>query len=318
MESLTPHLSIIIPVLNEEFNLEPLTKRVKEVLDPMNFEYEVIFIDDGSTDNTLSAIKQHQENDNRFKGVSLKRNFGKSEAYMVGFEIAKGDYIATMDGDMQDDPEDILKLLEEVKKGSDLVIGWKKTGKSSRSTFFLSRLFNSGIRWITGSTLHDLNCPLRVMKKEVAKSLDIYASLHRYIPILVASQGFKVSETIVGNYERLHGKSNYKFSKYLESLFDLMTVLFVTFYRRKPLQFLGPIGLSSFILGFGIDAYYCFLGLTGIERMRNNIPSLLLGIALIMIGVQIILTGLMGEMITRELNADKKHHTRSIREIVGI
>src|SRR5205823_716490 len=146
----------------------------------------------------------------------------------------------------------------------------------------------------------------------------IYASLHRYIPLLVGSLGFRIGERPVANYERLHGQSNYKWTKYIESIFDLMTVLFVTYYRKKPLQFLGPIGLFSFGLGFVIDFYYLFLGLTNIEPMRNNIPSLLLGIALIMIGVQIMLTGLMGEMISRELGHAQRQTQRLIKSTVGL
>ena len=311
-------LSIVIPIYNEAGNLVPLINKIKKNLDPVDFQYEVLFVNDGSTDDTSARLQEIHQDDDRFKMICLKRNCGKSEAYMAGFEFASGELVATMDGDMQDDPADLLLLIEEVRGGTDLVIGWKKTGKSSKITFLLSKLFNKAIQFLVKTRLHDLNCPLRVMTQEVAKSLYIYSSLHRYIPILVASQGYQVSEIIVANYERLHGVSRYSYFKYFESLFDLMTVLFVTYYRKRPLQFLGPIGLLSFFIGFSIDAYYCFLGLTGIERMRNNIPSLMLGLTLIMIGVQIILTGLIGEMLSREIGAANPQKQSSVKFTIGL
>ena len=307
-------LSIIIPVYNETDNIKPVVSSIKEDLDKSGLCYEVLFIDDGSHDGTFSTIQKIHTKDHRFKAVQLKNNFGKSEAYMVGFEMASGDLVATMDGDLQDDPADLFKLIDEVRKGVDLVIGWKKTGKSSIVPFYLSKLFNFAIRILTKSTLHDLNCPLRVMTRDVAKNLDIYASLHRYIPILAASQGCTVNEVVVSNKKRLHGSSRYGYFKYFESFFDIMTVLFVTYYRKRPLQFLGPIGLISLIIGIWIDAYYFFLGMLGIDKMRNNIPSLLLGLTLIMIGMQIILSGLIGEMISRELRKEKKQYESMIKQ----
>lgn len=311
-------ISIIVPVYNESGNIEPLVAAITERFDASGMAFEVLFVDDGSRDNTFDALRKVNERDGRFKAIRLKRNFGKSEAYMAGFGMAVGDLVATMDGDMQDDPSDLFKLIDEVRSGVDMAIGWKTTGKSSTAKFYLSRFFNRLIRFMTGTRLHDLNCPLRVMTRSVAKSLYIYASLHRYIPILAASQGYWVGEVPVANRERLHGSSSYSYSKYFESFFDLMTVLFVTSYRKRPLHFLGPIGMGSFLLGVGIDAYYMYLGLAGIDKMRNNIPSLLLGLALIMIGVQIVLSGLVGEMISRELGAGQKHHEHSIRTTIGL
>ncbi|MBF0279651.1 MAG: glycosyltransferase [SAR324 cluster bacterium] len=311
-------LSIIIPIYNEAANLAPLISNIRNSLNKTDLQYEVLFVNDGSTDDTSDRLQEIHQEDNRFKMICLKRNYGKSEAYMAGFKFAQGELIATMDGDMQDDPDDIILLIEEVRRGTDLAIGWKKTGKSSKMKFFLSKLFNKAITFLVKTPLHDLNCPLRVMKQEVAKSLYIYSSLHRYIPILVASQGYRVNEVIVANHERLHGVSRYSYFKYFESLFDLMTVLFVTYYRKRPLQFLGPIGLLAFLIGFSIDGYYSILGITGIERMRNNIPSLMLGLTLIMIGVQIILTGLIGEMLSREIGASNPDQISSVKFTVGI
>lgn len=311
-------LSIIIPVYNESAHLNPLSNKIKECLDSSKIQYEVLFVDDGSTDDSISQIQEIQETDPRFKMICLKRNLGKSEAYMAGFAYASGEMVATMDGDMQDDPSDLLKLVEQVQNGYDMAIGWKKTGKSSRGTFFLSKLFNKGINALLKTSLHDLNCPLRVMTAEVAKGLHIYSSLHRYIPIFVASEGYKVTEVPVGNYERMHGTSRYSYAKYFESFFDLMTVVFITVFRKRPLQFLGPIGMFSFSVGFAIDAYYCFLGLTGIERMKFNIPSLMLGLTLIMIGVQIVLTGLIGEMLSREIQSSNPNPEASVKTTIGI
>ncbi|MBF0287937.1 MAG: glycosyltransferase family 2 protein [SAR324 cluster bacterium] len=315
---MTTQLSIVIPVYNEARNLKPLVSTIKESLDPASLQYEVLFVDDGSTDDSAACLQKIHQHDSRFKMICLNKNFGKSEAYMAGFKLASGSLVATMDGDLQDDPADLLQLIEEVHRGSDLAIGWKKTGKSSKGTFLLSKLFNKCIRSLVKSPLHDLNCPLRVMTQDVAKRLYIYSSLHRYIPILVASLGYRINEVEVSNHKRLHGVSRYGYSKYLESFFDLMTVLFVTYFRKRPLQFLGPIGLIAFLIGFTIDGYYCFLGLTGIERMRNNIPSLVLGLTLIMIGVQIVLTGLIGEMLSREIGAMNPQSQTSIKSTIGL
>lgn len=315
LESL--ELSIVVPVYNEAPNIPPLVEKIKESLDPQQFPYEVLFVDDGSSDDSVAQLEKINQVDGRFKMVCLKRNLGKSEAYMAGFKMASGNFVATMDGDMQDDPQDVLKLMEALKDGVDMAIGWKQTGKSSKSTHLLSKLFNKGINMLIKNSLHDLNCPLRVMTQEVAKELHIYSSLHRYIPVFVASQGYKVIEVPVANHERLHGSSNYSYGKYVESLFDLMTVMFVTVFRKRPLQFLGPIGMLCFLIGFSIDAYYCFLGLTGIERMKNNIPSLMLGLTLIMIGVQIVLSGLIGEMLSREINTMNPEAQSSIKTTIG-
>lgn len=311
-------LSIVIPAFNEEKNLGPLTEKIKSKLDPHGLSYEVIYVDDGSSDQTFKVIEELHQADERFRGVRLKRNFGKSEAYMVGFEMASGELVATMDGDLQDDPEDLLKLKAEVEAGTDMVIGWKSSGKSSPSTFIFSKLFNGLIRSFTGSKVHDLNCPIRVMRKEVAEDIEIHAALHRYIPILAAKKGYSVKEVKVSNLERLHGTSNYSYWKYIESFFDLLTVLFVTNYKNRPLQFLGPIGFASMTIGFFIDLYFLILEILEKESLRHNIPSLLLGLFLFMMGLQIVLTGLIGEMMSSELNSGRKRYKKSAKTLIGL
>jgi glycosyltransferase involved in cell wall biosynthesis len=318
MNTANVDLSIVIPLHDEAENLPALTARLDEVMEAAPFSYEVLFVDDGSHDATWPMLVAEHARQPRHKALRLRRNMGKAAAYMAGFARVSGTQVATMDGDMQDDPADLLRLREALGGEYDMAIGWKQSGKSSRSTFHLSRLFNGLIRWVAGVKFHDINCPLRVMSREVADAIDIYASLHRYIPILATSDGYRVTEVTVTNRARLHGRSRYGYRKYFESLFDIMTVLFVTRFRRRPLQLLGPIGLASLLLGLGIDFYYMMLGLTGIDKMRNNIPSLLLGISLIMIGIQIILTGLLGEMISRELHADRKVALQMVGETVGL
>ena len=286
-------LSLIIPVYNEQDNVLPLYNKLKAVLE---YDHELIFIDDGSKDNTYEILKNIQKKDSKLKIIRFRNNFGKSEALSKGFKHAKGDIIITMDGDLQDDPEEIPRFTEKIKEGYDLVVGWKYKRQDPLSKTIPSKFFNFLIKVLTGVKIHDSNCCFKAYKKEVVKNLKIYGELHRYIPSLVNWKGFKVTEIKVKHHKRLHGKSKYGFSRLLKGFLDLLTIKFLIKYSKKPLHFFGSIGIISFLLGALISVYLVY------EKYFLNInigsrPMLILGVLLLIIGVQFICLGLLGEMI---------------------
>jgi len=286
-------LSLIIPVYNEQDNVLPLYNKLKAVLE---YDHELIFIDDGSKDNTYEILKNIQKKDSKLKIIRFRNNFGKSEALSKGFKHAKGDIIITMDGDLQDDPEEIPRFIEKIKEDYDLVVGWKYKRQDPLSKTIPSKFFNFLIKVLTGVKIHDSNCCFKAYKKEVVKNLKIYGELHRYIPSLVNWKGFKVTEIKVKHHKRLHGKSKYGFSRLLKGFLDLLTIKFLIKYSKKPLHFFGSIGIISFFLGALISVYLVY------EKYFLNInigsrPMLILGVLLLIIGVQFICLGLLGEMI---------------------
>ena len=286
-------LSLIIPVYNEQDNVLPLYNKLKAVLE---YDHELIFIDDGSKDNTYEILKNIQKKDSKLKIIRFRNNFGKSEALSKGFKHAKGDIIITMDGDLQDDPEEIPRFIEKIKEDYDLVVGWKYKRQDPLSKTIPSKFFNFLIKVLTGVKIHDSNCCFKAYKKEVVKNLKIYGELHRYIPSLVNWKGFKVTEIKVKHHKRLHGKSKYGFSRLLKGFLDLLTIKFLIKYSKKPLHFFGSIGIISFLLGALISVYLVY------EKYFLNInigsrPMLILGVLLLIIGVQFICLGLLGEMI---------------------
>lgn len=293
-------VSIVIPMLNEEESIPELYENLTSVMNNTGRSYEIIFIDDGSNDNTFKKLselfildKQH------IRVIKFRRNYGKASAYSAGFDIAKGDIVITMDGDLQDDPNDIPKFIAEIEKGYDLVNGWKYTGKSSKSTFILSKLFNKLILFFSGVKIHDLNCPFKAYRIEVAKKINIYSDLYRYIPIIVHNDGYKVSEIKINNLPRKYGKSKYSYSKYMRSLFDFITVSFLTKYLKRPLHFFGKIGLMSLIFGVFIDLYVTLRWIFEHISIDDMIPTLLLGVLFVILSGQFFSVGLIGEMQIR-------------------
>jgi glycosyltransferase involved in cell wall biosynthesis len=288
-------LSIVIPILNEEASVEELSRRVMETLKPLNLDYEVLFVDDGSTDGTLSRIRGLNQKDPRIKALSFNRNFGKAYAYSAGFDEAGGKVVVTMDGDLQDAPEEIPAFLEKLREGYDLVTGWKFQGKGRASRALPSRLFN----WVTAPSMrvrvHDSNCPFKAYRREVVKSLRIYGELYRFIPALAYWKGFRVTEIKVGNYPRKHGRSKYGMERFFKGFLDFMTVLFLTRYVRRPLHFFGLFGLLTLGVGFAMDLWITVAGIWA-GRVGHQ-ALLLLGLVLILLGTQFIFTGLLGEMV---------------------
>ncbi len=309
-------ISIVIPLYNEEENVRELYGSLKPVLESLRSEYEIIFIDDGSTDNTLSLLQEIQTADDAVIVLSLRRNFGQTAAFAAGFDYSRGDIIVTMDGDLQNDPKDIPKLLE-LMKDNDLVSGWRKIRKDP----FLSRrlpsiLANSLISKVTGVNLHDYGCSLKAYRREVIKNLKLYGEMHRFIPAVASWYGVRIAEVETTHHPRLRGKSKYGISRTMKVVLDLITVKFLQSFSTKPLQFFGPIGLLSGALGFLISLY---LSIDKIFSGRDigGRPLLLLGALLIIVGIQFIGMGLLGEMMVRVYHETQKKPIYVIKKVIG-
>jgi glycosyltransferase involved in cell wall biosynthesis len=309
-------ISIVIPVYNEEENIQILHEKLKKVLDSLNKEYEILFIDDGSTDKTLSILEEIQARDKNMLVLSLRRNFGQTAAFAAGFDFARGDVIITMDGDLQNDPADIPKLLEFIKD-NDLVSGWRKQRKDPFLTRRLpSRIANWLISNVTGVKLHDYGCSLKAYRRDVIKNLKLYGEMHRFIPAVASWYGVRLAEVETVHYPRLRGRSKYGISRTIKVVLDLITVKFLQSFSTKPIQFFGPIGVMSGILGFMVSLYLTidkiFFG-----RDIGGRPLLLLGALLIIVGIQLIGMGLLGEMIVRVYHESQKKPIYAIKKILG-
>jgi glycosyltransferase involved in cell wall biosynthesis len=306
-----PHISIVIPLLNEEESLRELFSLINETMQKIKKSYEIIFVDDGSTDTSFEVITAlHTQYPSIIKAIRFRRNFGKSAALSAGFKEAQGEYIITMDADLQDDPNEIPSLIETLGDSYDLVSGWKKKRHDSIIFTLPSQIANTITSKMTGLRIHDLNCGLKAYRKIVAKELKIYGDLYRYIPILAHQAGFRVGEKIVQHHSRKYGHSKYTVGKFYRGFLDLLTILFTAKYIRRPLHLFGVWGIVSFFIGAAIDGYLSlewFLGLTSI----SNRPLFLVGFLFIIIGVQFVSLGLLGEMISRH---ERNEETFSIRE----
>ncbi len=290
-------ISVVIPLYNEEQSLRELYDQLRDALQRSG-RYEIIFVDDGSTDGSMRVLHDLRNRDKRVKIVSFRRNFGKSAALSVGFKHAKGEYIITMDADLQDDPAEIPALINELKKGFDLVSGWKKKRYDPITKTLPSKFFNFVTSVLTDINLHDFNCGLKAYRKDVVKSIKVYGELHRYIPVLAHWQGFKVTEIPVQHRSRKYGKTKFGMGRFWKGFLDLLTVLFTTRYLRRPLHFFGLWGSGSAFAGFIICFYLVLLKFVDGMPLGNR-PLFLGGILLIIVGVQLISLGLLGEMIAK-------------------
>jgi len=290
-------VSVLVPVKDEEATIQELATRVTAVLDRLGRSFEIIFVDDGSSDGTVKRIREAHTADRRVKLVRLRRNFGKAAALSAGFDQSRGRIILTMDGDLQDDPDEIPRFLEALEeKDLDLVSGWKHQRRDPASKRLPSLLFNWVTRRIAGVDLHDFNCGFKAYRREVLEQIAVYGELHRYIPVLASRRGFTVGEIPVQHHPRRHGVSKYGWDRLYKGLLDLITVLFITRYTRRPLHLFGAFGLLFLSAGFGINLYLAILWMGG-EYLSNR-PLLLFGILLMLLGFQTLTTGLLGEMIT--------------------
>lgn len=293
-----PHISFIIPVCNEADTLKTLYEHVVSVLKTQQIEtYRVIFIDDGSTDQSwkrLEALKA--KHSDHITAIRFRRNYGKAAALSAGFEIAEGDLVITMDADLQDDPEEIPLFLDKLNEGYDCVSGWKQFRKDPIGKTLPSRLFNWATRAASGVQLHDFNCGFKGYQIEAIKQLDIYGELHRYIPVLLAAEGFSIEEVPVRHHRRTHGVSKYGWKRLFKGAIDLITVIVLTRYLKRPGHFFGGLGMVSGFTGFMILSWLSIEKII-FQASIGNRPMLLLGVLLMLLGVQLISTGLIGELI---------------------
>ncbi|TAL13845.1 glycosyltransferase [Patescibacteria group bacterium] len=292
--------SVVVPAFNEEGSVEELCGEVSAVLNEVGGEYEIIFVDDGSTDSTPEVLRRLSLGNDSIRNIRFIRNFGKSAAYSAGFDAARGQIIITLDADLQDDPHEIPAFLAKLEEGFDLVGGWKIGRLENEPLKTLpSKIFNGLTHSIFGLKLRDINCGFRVMRKGVAKSLNLYGDLYRFIPILAHVQGYKVTEAGYHHRKRKHGKSKYGAKRFWTGLLDLLTVSFVTTYaQQRPLHFFGTVGLVPVLLGFLLEAYVLADRLFFGGNLQSHIAAIVVGVMLILIGFQCIITGLVGEMLT--------------------
>ncbi|MFO7448122.1 MAG: glycosyltransferase family 2 protein [Ignavibacteriaceae bacterium] len=298
-------LSIVVPLFDEEESLIPLANEIKKSLKLINISYEVIFVDDGSSDNSLKIIKSIANQDKRFKYLSFQKNYGKSAALQVGFRAAEGDVIVTMDADLQDDPNEISNLLKKLDEGYDLVSGWKKKRYDPFIKKHTSKFFNFVTSLMSGIKIHDFNCGLKAYRKEVTESMKVYGELHRYLPVLADWNGFKVSEVVVQHHARRYGTTKFGLSRFFKGFIDLVTVIFSTRYIKRPMHFFGFFGAISFLVGLIVNGYLTYEWITGMPL--SNRPMLFLGMLLIIVGVQFFSVGLLGEMIVHNFMNEKEY-----------
>ncbi|PIQ85335.1 MAG: glycosyltransferase [Candidatus Omnitrophica bacterium CG11_big_fil_rev_8_21_14_0_20_45_26] len=290
-------LSIVIPVYNEAASLAELHAELSETLRDLNVLYEIIFVDDGSTDNSMAQFKKLQMQDPHVKWVKFRSRFGKSAALAAGFKMTKGSAVLTLDGDLQDNPSEIPRFLERLQEGFDVVSGWKHKRKDPLSRRILSRIYNGVTAIMSGIKLHDFNCGMKAYRREVLQEIHLYGELHRYIPILAAWRGFRITEQRVIHRPRKYGKSKYGVSRLMSGCLDLFTVVFLTKFTKKPSHFFGTIGIFLTLSGFVIDCYILYLRLLH-GNIQNRYPLLFLGVLLTIVGIQFFSTGLIAEMIT--------------------
>jgi len=303
------NISIIIPVYNEELSIKPLYFEIKkDVIQDFN-EYEIIFVNDGSTDQSINVINEILADDCKVILIDLNRNYGKSDALNEAFKLAQYDYIVTLDSDLQDDPNEIKKLVDMLDNNWDCVSGWKKHRKDPLSKTIPSFFFNKFINFFSGLKLHDLNCGIKAYRKNAIKTLNIYGGLHRYIPLLLINNGYKVTECVVNHRSRVHGKSKYGKSRFFHGIFDFLTISFLNKYFNRPMYFFGTIGLLLSIIGLIINIYLTILWFNG--SAIGNRPLFFLGILLIVVGIQSLSIGLIGELIVNR-TGDKNNKIKKI------
>jgi glycosyltransferase involved in cell wall biosynthesis len=288
---------VVIPVFNERESVRPLADELLTVLRGLGRRTEVVFVDDGSTDGTSEILADLASREPEITTVRLRRNFGKAAALMAGFREARGDAIVTIDGDLQDDPAEIPRLLAELEAGADLVSGWKRDRQDPFGKRAASKVFNTVTAKMSGVDLHDLNCGFKAYRAEVVESLSLTGDQYRYIPVLAADEGFRVTELAVNHRARRYGRSKYGFERYLRGLLDLLTILFIGRFRQRPMHLFGGVGMLFIASGVVICLYLAVLKIFG-EAIGGR-PLLLLGVLLIVVGVQLFTIGLVSEMVQR-------------------
>lgn len=295
---MTPIYSLVIPVYNEETSLPILWNEIVVIMKKINKPFEAIFVNDGSNDSSLSELEKLQDTyPDLIKIFSFRRNFGKASALRKGFEMVSGNFVITLDSDLQDDPAEFPNLIAKMDEGYDLVTGYKKTRHDPFHKTIPSRFFNGMIRRVSGLNIHDINCGLKIYRREVTDSLHIYGELYRFIPVLAANEGFKVAEIETNHRPRKYGVSKYGFSRFMRGFLDLLTVTFLTKFIKRPLHLFGSIGVVIAGIGILISLYMTILHFF-FHQIVGERPLLAFGILFIISGIQLISTGLLAELIT--------------------
>jgi glycosyltransferase involved in cell wall biosynthesis len=301
-------ISIVIPLFNEEESLRPLFNEIKKVLKGISSDYEIVLIDDGSTDKSLSVIKDLVRLDNKIRYFSFRKNYGKSAALQVAFKHITGDAVITMDADLQDDPAEIPNLLRKLDDGYDMVSGWKKKRYDPFIKKFSSRFFNFITRLFSNVKIHDFNCGLKAYRKIVVQNINVYGEMHRYIPVLANWRGFSVSEIVVKHHPRRYGKTKFGVSRFFKGFVDLITVIFTTRYIKRPMHLFGFVGFLTALAGIIINLFLSYeLFFIRPHAPIANRPIFFLGILLIIVGVQFFAIGLLGEIMVHNFQDEKEY-----------
>ena len=306
-------LSIVIPLLNENQSIEELHQWISISLDKHKYKYEIIFVDDGSTDNSWSVITRLAKKNTNTRGILFSKNYGKSQALHAGFKSSKGEFIITMDADLQDSPEEIHEMLKKLKeKNLDLISGWKKKRYDSILLKNIpSKLFNWAARRVSGIQLHDFNCGLKVYKKEVIKTIKVYGEMHRYIPVIAANEGFtKIEEQVVKHQARKYGETKFGSDRFINGLLDLITLLFLNKFGKRPMHFFGFWGTIMLIVGFGFTIY---LGINKLyfnqqARLITQRPEFYVALTTMILGAQFFIAGFIGEILVRNSKGFKRYN----------
>lgn len=302
-----PKITVVVPCFNEEDSLDELSTRLESVLRGLDQSFEILFINDGSTDETATTLEGLSKRAPHVGVIHFRRNFGKAAALDAGFQVARGGVVITMDADLQDEPREIPKLLAELENGYDLVSGWKKVRRDPIDKTLPSRLFNFTVSLVSGLHLHDFNCGFKAYRREVVEDLNLYGELHRFIPVLAHWRGFRVGEVPVEHHPRKFGRSKYGASRFSKGVLDLLSVLLNTRYQSRPLHLFGWIGGFIGLLGLVSLLYLTILWFAGFRPIGNR-PLLLFGALMVMVGIQLVSTGLLGELVTRSQQAEKPNY----------
>lgn len=291
-------LSFVIPLFNERESLRELVSQIETVSKKQRYVHEYIFVDDGSTDGSFEELKCIKRSlRSRVTIIRFRKNSGKSVALSQAFRLVSHDIVVTLDADLQDDPMELPKVIQLLSRGADMVVGWRKKRQDHRNKLRWSYLFNHIVARAFGVHLHDMNCGMKVMRKSVTDTIDVYGELHRFIPVLAAAEGFSVAEAEIVHHERKYGVSKFGWKRIVRAPFDLLSTFFLTSFRTRPLQMFGPIGVGLIALGSVVSVYLSILHFLGESIGRR--PLLLLGILLIVSGIQVLSTGLIGELVTK-------------------
>jgi glycosyltransferase involved in cell wall biosynthesis len=312
----SPELSLFLPVLDEEENLRPMHAKIQSALDALGKTAEVIYVDDGSTDKSLSILKDLADEDSRVRVISLRRNYGQTAAMSAGIDAAKGDILIPMDADLQNDPADIKRLLDKLDEGYDVVSGWRKNRQDKLvSRKIPSQIANRIISWIGGVHLHDYGCSLKAYRREVIQDVKLYGEMHRFIPIYASWAGARVTEIPVDHHARTMGKSKYGISRTIKVIFDLMTIKFMASYQTKPIYVFGTFGMIAFFLAMVAGIWAVVLKFEGVSFILTPLP--VITVVMLAISVQFFLMGLLAELLVRTYHESQDKAIYAVRERIG-